>query len=69
MTSIDTYPAYATATTPPPDSRPKASLFCPDCGHESPITGDWLVEQGDGDRTYRCPECQSAISTRDDSRN
>lgn len=24
-----------------PDVRPKAVLFCPDCGHESPPDGAW----------------------------
>ncbi|MDS0258779.1 phage terminase large subunit family protein [Haloarcula sp. S1CR25-12] len=66
MTSIKTLPAHATATTPPPETRQKAMLFCPSCGHESPVTGDWDVEQTDGERTYSCPWCHTVISSRPD---
>ena len=48
----------------PPDS--KAVLFCFDCGHESPLEGDWNVEQRDDREAYRCPECGTTISVRPD---
>ncbi|WP_254545056.1 phage terminase large subunit family protein [Halomarina pelagica] len=49
-------------------SRPKTTLFCPTCGHESTATadGDWvLVERTrDGERqlAYECPVCGTALS-------
>jgi len=64
MTSIKTIPATATATEPPPDSRQKAMLFCPSCGHENPVNGDWDIEQTDDGRDYRCPWCHTVISNR-----
>ncbi|PSP61123.1 hypothetical protein BRC76_06790 [Halobacteriales archaeon QH_8_67_36] len=64
MTSLTSVPAHATATAPPPEGRQKTSLFCPSCGHESPITGDWDVEQTADGRAYRCPCCHTVISSR-----
>ncbi|MFB6140873.1 MAG: hypothetical protein ABEJ26_10610 [Halosimplex sp.] len=29
------------------DPPPKATLFCPTCGHESAPTGDWAVREAD----------------------
>jgi predicted RNA-binding Zn-ribbon protein involved in translation (DUF1610 family) len=55
----------------PPDVRaervPKALLFCPDCGHESPVDGDWVLwtRTNGGDRTvYACPVCGTVIQSR-----
>jgi transcription elongation factor Elf1 len=67
MTSIKSLPAHATATTPPPENRQKAMLFCPSCGHESPVNGDWDVQRTDEDRVYSCPWCHTVISNRPDS--
>jgi DNA-directed RNA polymerase subunit RPC12/RpoP len=55
--------------THPPDSGapPKTALYCPDCGHDSPIGGDWRIERGENDseRTvYRCPDCSVVIANR-----
>ncbi|WP_435076480.1 hypothetical protein [Halococcus sp. AFM35] len=53
----------------PPDSGAprKAVLYCPTCGHDSPVDGDWRVAR-DGDDPnrvdYRCPVCDSAIANR-----
>jgi len=39
----------------------KAVYVCPDCGHESPVDGDWLVAErevaGDHMEVYGCPVC------------
>ncbi|WP_135821596.1 hypothetical protein [Halostella litorea] len=45
----------------------KALLACPDCGHENPTDGDWVVEQRRDDRphdVYRCPDCDATVTTR-----
>ena len=46
--------------------RRKAVLFCPDCGHESPTTGDWIVQPGTSDQQWQrlCPRCDAVIQTR-----
>ncbi|EMA44155.1 phage terminase large subunit family protein [Halococcus saccharolyticus] len=55
---------------PPPDGGTwrKTTLYCPDCGHESTIDGDWHVEHttdDDRDRAaYICPECGAVIARR-----
>ncbi|PSQ66962.1 MAG: hypothetical protein BRD24_01830 [Halobacteriales archaeon SW_9_67_24] len=54
---------------PPDDATPrKATLYCPDCGHESAIDGDWRVEHttvDDRDRAvYSCPVCGTVITRR-----
>ncbi|WP_058996641.1 hypothetical protein [Haloarcula sp. CBA1127] len=54
----------------PTDSRTehdvpaKATLFCPDCGHQSRYDGDWAVVERRGSTHYRCPECHTQITTR-----
>ena len=36
----------------------KAVLFCAECGHESPLGGDWsLNERDDGRTDVDCPDC------------
>lgn len=67
MTSAKSIPANATATAPPPESRQKAMLFCPSCGHESPVNGDWELEQTADGRAYLCPWCHTVISSRPES--
>lgn len=46
----------------PPDGTPrrKAVFFCPECGHESPVNGDWQTN-ADVAHTYTCPECETVI--------
>jgi transcription elongation factor Elf1 len=46
----------------PPTRRAKSVLFCPTCGHESPVNGDW-VRDGDAG-TSVCPNCQTVIGVR-----
>jgi DNA-directed RNA polymerase subunit RPC12/RpoP len=46
----------------------KAVLFCPDCGHESLVNGDWRVQRRDADQdgteiVYQCTECDGEIVT------
>ncbi|MFC4247362.1 hypothetical protein ACFOZ7_10180 [Natribaculum luteum] len=54
------------SSSPPRDRPPyrKSILFCPDCGHQSPVDGDWLVSHDSTGLTYRCPSCETAITTR-----
>lgn len=44
--------------------RRKSTLFCQDCGHESPVDGDWVVQTQSDHRLYVCPECQHVLTTR-----
>lgn len=53
-----------TSTTPGPDSSRKTTLFCPECGHESPSDGDWIVHERADRAVYDCPDCETAITTR-----
>lgn len=53
-----------TRSSPPPCSPPKATLFCPECGHRSRYDGDWLLTETDGQRRYRCPECRATVTVR-----
>jgi len=50
----------------PPTTEPrrKAVLFCPDCGHESAVDGDWNVHESNGRRVYECPVCAATVTTR-----
>ncbi|WP_142986333.1 hypothetical protein [Halorubrum cibi] len=46
------------------NSRPKAVLFCPDCGHESGLSGDWIVNKGPERTTHTCPVCDATVEDR-----
>ncbi|RZV08707.1 hypothetical protein BDK88_2781 [Natrinema hispanicum] len=50
--------------SPPPLETQKTVLFCPDCGHRSPITGDWDVTTTGGERLLVCTDCGSVIDRR-----
>ncbi len=41
-------------------------LFCPECGHESHVRGDWIATDDYRSRTrqLRCPECTTTITDR-----
>jgi endogenous inhibitor of DNA gyrase (YacG/DUF329 family) len=60
----------STGTTPPKSSSPadggrhKTTLFCPDCGHASAVTGDWDVRTVGERRTLRCPDCGTVVDER-----
>jgi predicted RNA-binding Zn-ribbon protein involved in translation (DUF1610 family) len=45
-------------------SRDKAVLFCPDCGHESSVAGDWNVRNVTDSRVYECPRCGTTVTNR-----
>lgn len=46
------------------DSRQKATLFCPSCGHESDVAGDWIVHTENARQIYDCPVCNTTITKR-----
>jgi len=46
------------------DVPPKATLFCPDCGHRSRVDGDWTVVETARTVHYVCPGCRTVIATR-----
>lgn len=50
--------------TPDEDPPKKGVLFCPDCGHESPVTGDWIVREQPSRDVYECPSCSTTILRR-----
>ncbi|MFC7140482.1 phage terminase large subunit family protein [Halosimplex aquaticum] len=59
------------SSTPDRDPPPKAVLFCPECGHESATTGDWIVRESEepsderaSGAAYECPDCETVITTR-----
>ncbi|WP_302080151.1 hypothetical protein [Salinibaculum rarum] len=51
-----------------PDRQPadKAMLYCPECSHESTITGDWTLHVLAHSITYECPNCGTVIESRRD---
>ena len=42
----------------------KSVLFCPSCGHESPVDGDWQVQARGETLAYTCPTCTEDITER-----
>ncbi len=53
---------------PPPEEQ-KAVLFCPECGHRSPITGDWDVTTTDDERLLICADCGTVVDRRSPPRS
>lgn len=56
------------SVTPAEESQvQKGVLFCPTCGHEAPLDGDWTVTErnaGDERRTaLECPACRHVLVT------
>ncbi|MDJ1430801.1 hypothetical protein [Halostagnicola sp. A-GB9-2] len=49
---------------PTEDPPKKGILFCPECGHESAITGDWIVHEKPARDVYECPVCSMTILNR-----
>ena len=54
---------------PPPEGqqlRPdrKSVLFCPACGHESLVNGDWFIDEKSYEVRWKCPECRTTINSR-----
>ncbi len=52
--------------TPSTEQQPadKATLYCPECGHESCINGDWMIRVLADSTTYACPKCETTIESR-----
>ncbi|TMT87258.1 hypothetical protein E2L06_11955 [Haloterrigena sp. H1] len=44
--------------------RRKATLFCWECEHSSPVDGDWQLQPRKRSLAYVCPECKTTITTR-----
>lgn len=42
----------------------KATLFCWECDHTSPVEGDWLLESEDQYVAYVCPDCETTLTKR-----
>lgn len=42
----------------------KATLFCWECDHASPVEGDWLLESEDRYAAYVCPDCETTLTKR-----
>lgn len=55
------------APRPERDPRRKAMLFCPTCGHESPVDGDWRLRERAHTTEYRCPDCNERLTEREGS--
>lgn len=45
-------------------SRDKCVLFCPTCGHEAHVDGDWSVSPTANGDIYRCPACDETVTVR-----
>jgi predicted RNA-binding Zn-ribbon protein involved in translation (DUF1610 family) len=45
----------------PPEN---ATLYCPDCAHESRINGDWIIHVQMDTLDYECPNCGTTINSR-----
>ena len=46
------------------ESRRKSVLFCQDCGHQSPIDGDWMIRVQGNKLLYVCPTCHHVLTER-----
>ncbi|WP_049899639.1 hypothetical protein [Natrinema sp. J7-1] len=55
-------------SSPPPAQR-KAVLFCPECDHESPLTGDWETTTVGDERLLVCTDCGSVVARRSRDRS
>lgn len=44
----------------------KVTLYCPECGHESRINGDWIIHVLVESLSYECPDCGDIIDSRRD---
>ncbi|OLZ40269.1 hypothetical protein A6E15_04395 [Natrinema saccharevitans] len=54
-------------TTDHDDGTPtlrKATLFCWECDHSSPVDGDWAVQSREDRIAYVCPGCETTLTTR-----
>ena len=44
--------------------RKATLLFCPSCGRESDVIGDWTVQTVYGRQIYHCPVCSTTTTKR-----
>ena len=44
--------------------RGKATLYCWECDHASPVEGDWIRSSRGESVTYTCPDCDTVIAER-----
>lgn len=56
-------------TATPPTEAPSATgeksvLFCPECWYESPVDGNWRVQEGAECDEIGCPVCGATVTTR-----
>jgi predicted RNA-binding Zn-ribbon protein involved in translation (DUF1610 family) len=51
--------------TPSTERKPadEATLYCPECGHESRINGDWTIHVLVESTTYECPDCATTVNS------
>lgn len=61
MVGKEMTPSTSTTELQPAD---KATLYCPECGHDSRINGDWIIHVLADSLTYECPICESVIDSR-----
>jgi len=45
----------------------KTRLFCPTCGHESPLDGDWIGDDRTARRRLLCTRCGDCVADRPQS--
>ncbi|MFA9416430.1 hypothetical protein [Natrinema sp. HArc-T2] len=45
-------------------TRRKATLFCWECDHTSPIDGDWQLQPQRTALAYVCPDCETTLAKR-----
>ncbi|MHB9286623.1 hypothetical protein ACKVMT_06240 [Halobacteriales archaeon Cl-PHB] len=54
-----------TPATQPLREHLKAVLSCPECGHESPVDGDWVHRNHHDGVRVCCPSCDAHLTTRE----
>jgi hypothetical protein len=52
------------STDPPPATSPKATLYCPDCGRDAPVDGNWEERQRPYGVAVHCPRCDARLTLR-----
>ena len=57
-------PVTSQSSTTTDASGRKSTLFCPACGHASPVDGDWRVQARGDHVAYDCPVCDETITER-----
>ncbi|WP_302080183.1 hypothetical protein [Salinibaculum rarum] len=42
----------------------KSTLFCPRCGHDAPVDGDWVLTLRPETVDVDCPDCRTTLTAR-----